>query len=394
MPRVFLSHNTILSSYGFTSKSAISQIEHEVSGLQLIQDERLLSTPFYSSRIDRVTLDGRFHKLQLDPSGFAHTPIKDKQPYTPLEKILICSLADTLQQSGISLTERVGLIISTTKGNIDVLEADSVFPQERAYLPVLGKSITSFFGFKNDAIVLSNACVSGILAVAVAKGLILQGKYDHVFVVAGDLVSRFILSGFQAFQALSKEPCRPYCKTRSGINIGEVGASILVTQDPNHLIEESVALIGEATCNDANHISGPSRTGEGLYRSVIRALEQAGVSASQIDYISAHGTATPFNDEMEAKAFNRVGLQHTPLNSLKGYFGHTLGASGLLETIIGMHALQKNTLFASKGFQELGVSEPLNIIKGTTPRKMTLFLKTASGFGGCNTAAIFQKIGQ
>lgn len=380
MDEVFLSHNNITSSYGFDSRSAIDQIGKEVSGLQLVDDATILPNPFYSSKIDREDLEKRLQELH------------PKENYTTLEKILICSLADTIKQSNVELTDRVGLIISSTKGNIEVLEKNSQFPEERAYLSVLGEKIKTFFGFKTEAIVLSNACVSGVLAIAVAKRFIKQGRYDHVFVVAGDLVTQFILSGFQAFQALSSEPCRPYCKTRSGINIGEVGASVLVTKDSNRLIEESVSILGEASCNDANHISGPSRTGEGLFRSVASALKQANLSAENIDYISAHGTATTFNDEMEAIAFNRAGLQDTPLNSLKGYFGHTLGASGLLETVIGMHSLKRNILFASKGFQELGVSQSLNIIQRTTSQETTTFLKTASGFGGCNTAAIFQKV--
>jgi len=382
MDEVFLSHNNITSYYGFDSRSAIDQINKEVSSLQLVDDTTILPNSFYSSRIDRSVLEQRFQ--ELDP----------RERYTALEKILICSLADTIKQSNVELTDRVGLIISTTKGNIEVVEKNSLFPEERAYLAVLGEKIKTFFGFKTESIVLSNACVSGVLAIAVAKRLIKQGRYDHVFVVAGDLVTQFILSGFQAFQALSSEPCRPYCKTRSGINIGEVGASVLVTRDSNYLVEESVSILGEASCNDANHISGPSRTGEGLFRSVASALKQANLSAENLDYISAHGTATTFNDEMEAIAFNRVGLQATPLNSLKGYFGHTLGASGLLETIIGMHSLKQNMLFTSKGFQELGVSQSLNIIQKTTSKEITTFLKTASGFGGCNTAAIFQKVAE
>lgn len=379
MSNVFLSHNNIVSSFGFDSQSAITQIRNEVSGLQLVDDESILPKPFYASRIERNELEKRFEALH------------PKEEYTSLEKILIVSLSDTIAKSKIELTDRVGLIISTTKGNINVLEKNNEFPAERAYLSVLVKKIKEFLGFKNEAIVLSNACVSGVLAIAVAKRLILQDRYDHVFIAAGDLVTQFILSGFQAFQALSDEPCRPYCKTRSGINIGEVGASVLVTREQHNLADESVIILGEASCNDANHISGPSRTGEGLYRSVKSALKQSNLSTKDIDYISAHGTATEFNDEMEAIAFNRAGFQNTPLNSLKGYFGHTLGASGLLETIIGTHSLKQNTLFASKGFQELGVSGSLNIIEKTTPREINTFLKTASGFGGCNTVAVFGK---
>ncbi len=377
MRRVYLSYNNIVSSFGFDSNVAVQNVKNEVSGLQLIHDKRISPEPFYSSLIDKERLEAEFKTL--NPKG----------NYTRLEQMMLISLERTMAKSKLELTDRVGLIISTTKGNIDVLEAESPFQKKRAYLGELAKVIKDFFGFVTEPLVLSNACVSGVLAVAVAKRLIDQGRFDHVFAVGGDLVTRFVLSGFNSFQALSHEPCRPYCKTRSGINIGEVAASTLVTNNDNDLVEEAVTIIGEASCNDANHISGPSRTGEGLFRSVESALKQADLK--RVDYICAHGTATSFNDEMEAIAFDRLKIQDTPLNSLKGYFGHTLGASGLLETIIGMHSLHQNTLFATKGFQELGVSKPINVIKKTTLKKMATYLKTASGFGGCNTAVIFQK---
>lgn len=381
MRKAYLSYNNIVSSYGFDSISAIDQIKNEVSGLALIKDEKIIPQPFYSSMLHAPALEKEYLKIDY------------RVKHTRLEKMLLVSLNTIIKASKLPLTDRVGLIISTTKGNIDVLEAENPFSEERAYLSVLGKSIKEFFGFKKEAIVLSNACVSGVLGLAVAKRFINQGTYDHVFVVGGDLVTRFILSGFNSFQALSDEPCRPYCKTRTGINIGEVAASVLVTKDEKLLVDEAVEVMGEASCNDANHISGPSRTGEGLYRSIESAMQQANMTTEDIDYISAHGTATSFNDEMEAIALNRIGLQNTPLNSLKGYFGHTLGASGLLETIIGMHSLHQNTLFASLGFQELGVSKPLNIIEKTEEKNINTFLKTASGFGGCNTAVLFKKVG-
>jgi len=380
MNSIYLSHNNIVSSLGFDSETVVDEISNEISGLQLVDRPEILNRPFYSSMIPTNDLQEAFAKLGAQKN------------HTQLEKMLMVSLDKTLSASKLELTNRVGLIISTTKGNIDVLDSESQFPKERAYLGELGNQLKTHFGFQTEPLVLSNACVSGVLAIAVAKRLIHQDKFDHAFVVAGDLVTKFIISGFNAFQALSDEPCRPYCKTRSGINIGEVAASVLVTKDKNLLVDESVEVLGEASCNDANHISGPSRTGEGLYRSVAEALEQANLSPEKIDYISAHGTATMFNDEMEAIAFNRAGLDNTPLNSLKGYFGHTLGASGLLETIIGMHSLHRNTMFTSKGFQKLGVSEPLNIIQKTTPKELKIFLKTASGFGGSNTAAIFRKV--
>lgn len=381
MTKVYASYNNIVSALGFTSETVVEQIHNETSGLQRIHDESILPDPFYSALIDTVILETEFQKL------------KPRTDFTRLEKMMLTSLNSVISDSKIELNKRVGLIISTTKGNIDALDSDNPFPAERAYLHTLGNTIRDYFDFKNDAIIVSNACVSGILAVAIAKRYILQNTYDHVFVVSGDVVSQFILSGFNSFQALSSELCKPYDVNRAGINIGEVSAAVLVTKDETNLTKEAVEILGESSCNDANHISGPSRTGEGLHRSIESALKQAGLKPTEIDYISAHGTATQFNDEMEAIAFNRSHLQEIPVNSLKGYFGHTLGASGLLETIVGMHSLKNNTLYASKGFDTLGVSHPLHIIKSTQNNKsLHTFLKTASGFGGCNTAVVFKKL--
>ena len=379
MTKTFVSYNNIISSLGFDSETVVDNISKGISGLEKKEDVSLLPEPFCASIISSEKIKEEFNK------------IADASKYTKLEQMLILSLGKVIEASNIPLNEKAGLIISTTKGNIDALEKENNFPKNRAYLSELGKTIQNFFGFKNEAIVLSNACVSGILAISAAKRFICEGKYDHIFITSGDLVTKFILSGFSSFQALSAEPCKPYDKNRIGINLGEVVASVLVTSSKENLPKEAVEILGDATCNDANHISGPSRTGEGLFRSVKSALKEANITAAEIDYISAHGTATPFNDEMEAIAFNRLEMDNVPLNSLKGYFGHTLGASGLLETIVGMHSMKKNTLFISKGFDELGVSQKINIIKTNTPKTLNTFLKTASGFGGCNTAVIFKK---
>lgn len=382
MTKTFLSYNNIFSSLGFDSQTVVENISNGVSGLQRFDDASLLPEPFCASMISSEKVKTEFNK------------IGDSSKFTKLEQMMILSLKKVIDASRISLNERVGLIISTTKGNIDVLEKESNFPEGRVYLSELGKTIQNFLGFKNEAIVISNACVSGVLAISAAKRFISEEKYDHVFITSGDLVTKFILSGFNSFQALSAEPCKPYDKNRIGINLGEVAASILVTSEEKNLSKEAVEILGDATCNDANHISGPSRTGEGLFRSVKAAMKESNINVSQIDYISAHGTATSFNDEMEAIAFNRLGLQNTPLNSLKGYFGHTLGASGLLETIVGMHSMKQSILFSSKGFTELGVSEKINIIASNTPKTLNIFLKTASGFGGCNTAVILKSYNQ
>jgi len=380
MIKVYVSHNNIISSLGFDSESVVKNIHNEISGVQRIDDTTLFPQPFYASLISTEKLQTAFNVL--NPKGH----------YTRLEKMMITSLDKVIKASNILLNERVGLIISTTKGNIDALDDTNPFPPERAYLGALGHQIKDFFNFKNDAIVVSNACVSGVLAIAIAKRYITEGVFDHVFITSGDIITEFILSGFHSLQALSNGLCKPYDENRTGINLGEVAATALVTNSKTHLAEEAVCVLGEGSCNDANHISGPSRTGEGLYRSMQSAFTQAKVTFKDIDYISAHGTATLYNDEMEAIAFNRMHLSHVPLNSLKGYLGHSLGASGLVETIVGMHSLKNNTLYKSLGLNALGVTKPINVITKTTKNPLQLFLKTASGFGGCNTAILFKKV--
>ena len=113
---------------------------------------------------------------------------------------------------------------------------------------------------------------------------------------------------------------------------------------------------------------------------------------TEVDYISGHGTATLYNDDMESLAISDSKLDKVPMNSLKSYFGHTLGAAGLIESIIGLHSMRENTLIGTYNYSELGVTMPINIIKKTQPAKVNNFLKTAAGFGGCNAAVFFQKV--
>ena len=380
MREVYITNHHIISSLGFDSTSNFKNLLDKKTGIEKFK--RKNGEDYYSSQVDKDIVDFQFSK------------IGDIKEFTTLEKMMIISVQNVLKNSKLKITNKTGLIIASTKGNIDVLSPDSEFYQKssRVYLPQLGKQIQDFFNLKNEAIVLSNACVSGVLALAIAKRLIQSHYYDDIIVVGGDLVSEFILSGFTSFQAISDKPCKPFSKNRSGITIGEAVASALVTSDKKSITDKTVQIIGGASCNDANHISGPSRTGEGLFLSVKSALKEANIKANDIDYISAHGTATNYNDEMESVVFSRLNMLDIPLNSLKGYYGHTLGASGLLESIIGIESLNHNALVSSLGYDELGVSKPLNIIKDTERKNVNIFLKTASGFGGCNTAVIFKKV--
>ncbi|MCX8534480.1 beta-ketoacyl synthase N-terminal-like domain-containing protein [Chryseobacterium luquanense] len=331
---------------------------------------------FFVSKIDSEKLEEEFNK-HFNTHNF-----------TRLEKMFLLSLKPLVDRHSIS--EETAFILSTTKGNISLLKNESTLP-EGVFLSSLAQKIADFFGFKNKPIVVSNACVSGVMAIAVAKNIIQAGKYTDAFVVAGDEISEFVISGFNSFQAIGSEPCKPYDKNRNGINLGEATAVVFITSALYQNEKFKFKVLGDSAINDANHISGPSRTGDGLFASVQNAMKEAKVSAEQIDFISAHGTATLYNDEMEAIAFNRMNLQNVPLNSMKGYYGHCLGASGLLESIISMESALKNTLIPSKNFEELGVSLDLNIIKENKSAEIKYILKTASGFGGCNAAIVLEK---
>lgn len=339
--------------------------------------------PFYASMIDSEKLEEEFQKKF------------DNQDFTRLEKMFLLSLKPLVARHSIS--DETAFILSTTKGNISLLKNQTALP-EGVFLSNLAQKLADFFGFKTKPIVVSNACVSGVMAIAVAKNMIQAGKYKDAVVVAGDEISQFVISGFNSFQAIGTEICRPYDKNRDGINIGEATAAVYMTSHREERSDEitsnekfSFKILGDSAINDANHISGPSRTGDGLFASIKNAMTEANVSAEKIDFISAHGTATIYNDEMEAIAFNRMELQHVPLNSMKGYYGHCLGASGLLESIISMESALKNTLIPSKNFKETGTSQPLNIIKENQPAEIKYILKTASGFGGCNAAIVLEK---
>lgn len=121
-------------------------------------------------------------------------------------------------------------------------------------------------------------------------------------------------------------------------------------------------------------------------------MENNGILAGEIDFICAHGTATLYNDEMESVAFDRLNLTHIPLNSLKGYFGHTLGAAGVIETTVCMQMIRHGILLKSLGFHETGTSKELNIVTANRPAQINTILKTASGFGGGNAALIIRNI--
>lgn len=377
MKEIFLQEDAIISPLGFSTQENLEAVRTGRSGLLFHEHKRFSQGGLYAGIINPVKLADEFSSIG-DPTKF-----------TKLEQMMLLAIHKVFTSNLLIDITTTGLIISTTKGNIDLLSGDHNFEKDRFTLSSLADIIKDFFQFKSKPILVSNACMSGGLAVILAKRFIQAGKFNSAIVVAGDLVSDFVISGFQSLQALSNLPCRPFSKNRNGISIGEAAAAIYVSNQINR--SSNVSVIGDSTANDANHISGPSRSGDGLFLSISNSLKEASIPAEQIDYISAHGTATIYNDEMEAVAFDRSGLINTSVNSYKGLYGHTLGASALIETIISKHSLLNNELYNSYNFEELGVSVPLNIIQKSEKKELKYALKTASGFGGCNMAIVLKK---
>ena len=278
--------------------------------------------------------------------------------------------------------KRTAFILSSTKGNIEanISLADSA------------QRIATQLGIDAQPIVVCNACISGLSALILGNRLIDSDLYDAAIVCGCDTPRQFILSGFQSLKALSPEPCRPFDMERMGLNLGEAAATLILSKNP---IQGNSWRMGDGFIrNDAFHISTPSKTADGLYLSLQRTLEsytkEISFTCKQIDmkahlaFINAHGTATLFNDQMESVAIGRAGLSDLPANAYKSFWGHTMGAAGILETIISMKAIDDDTILGTRGFSELGVSGKMNICVENRPTDKKGFIKMLSGFGGCN----------
>ena len=370
--------DNIISPLGMTTAENYVAVKAGRSELRRHDGLWQLPEPFTASLMDRDVVNETATDLHIDDR------------YTFFEKMIILSAAKALKQTDIDPTsDSVLFILSTTKGNVFLLDKrETGFPAERVLLGLAAKQMTDFFHNPNTPIVVSNACISGVCAQIQAMRELESGRFEYVVTVGADVQSAFIVSGFQSFKALSVDPCKPFDANRTGLNLGDAAATIIYTRKDEVNKNDWVACRG-AIRNDANHISGPSRTGEGSYRALKVALGE--MSPDKIAFINAHGTATLYNDEMESFAIERAGLSKVPVNGLKGYYGHTMGAAGILETILSMRAIDDHNILATKGYETIGVTHPLVLSNQNQSTDKRAFIKLLSGFGGCNAALLFAK---
>lgn len=354
--RVFIGAENIISPLGSTAEDCFTNV---IEGRTGIKDYWINKEKYSISKIDRdnYSFDGSFWQY-----------------------LLKASIDESLKK--VNQQKNLIYVVSSAKGEIDKIDR-SIEEFGLSY------SVKSVLGNDANFYCVSNACISGLLAINLAYDLIQSGSANTVVVSGIDLVSDFVIAGFKSLFALDEDRCKPYDKQRKGLNLGEAVGTCILSNDISIYKEAPLQYLGGFSNNDANHISGPSRTGEGLKKSVQRAMS---VSDLKPDFISAHGTATNYSDGMEAQAFHSLGLHDIPTNSLKSYFGHTLGAAGTIETIISMQGLRRNIAPGTLGFQRLGTEKSIRVHSDCIKGDFTSFLKTCSGFGGGNAAGMIKKL--
>ncbi|HMN32914.1 MAG: beta-ketoacyl synthase [Chitinophagaceae bacterium] len=360
-----------ISPLGLNTEDNFQALLNEKSSIRKIDDPSFYSQPILTSIFD----DAFINQLKIE-----------LQTETRFDTILLKCAESLKQKSTIDFQDKKTLfILSTTKGNVELLDKNEY--SERLLLSFSAKKLQSYFNNPNEVIIVSNACISGVSASIIAKRFLDYDDFNHVVVLGCDVVTKFVLSGFQSFKAISKNECKPFDKNRDGVVLGEASGAIIFSKK----ISSEIQFLGGSISNDANHISGPSKTGEELAFCINNALQNANITHDKIDFVMAHGTATHYNDEMESKAISLNKINNTPVVSIKGNYGHTLGASGIIEMITAVECMKHGLIFPSYGFEEKGISGDILVNSVHQKKEINYALKTTSGFGGCNAAAVLAK---
>ena len=320
--------------------------------------------------------------------------LEAKQGESLVWQMLKPLLNDALAQ----IPKDAALFLATTTGEIDYLEnavLENSGGAERSCPEFLLKKIKALIGVSGAGMVVSAACSSASAAIAQGSAAIRSGKEGCVLIVACDCVSEFVFSGFSSLMALDPDSAKPFDKNRAGLSLGEA-AGIILLMSQGRAKKEGRTILGEiagwAVEGDANHMTGPVRDGNGLSRAIQEALAKAGVSHDDVGCISSHGTGTLYNDSMEMKAYQSVFLDHPiPLYSIKGAVGHTMGAAGLIETVIALQTLQERIIPPVVGTRDIDSEAKDWVTLEKTVLGKDVVLVNNSGFGGINAALIIKR---
>lgn len=298
--------------------------------------------------------------------------------------------------------QRIGVIIGTSTSGLYETESaykelmqyhkmpdDFHFVTRHAY-QATARFLQLELAVSGPCYAISTACSSSAKAIAAGQRLIASGVCDAVLVGGVDTLCRLTLRGFKSLDLISAKLCQPMDKDRCGINIGEAGA-LLVLEKTKAANRAKPHLLAVGESSDAHHMSSPHPDGLGAALAMTEALQRAGLTKADVDYLNLHATATRVNDQVEARAVFRV-LGNVPCSGTKGLTGHTLGAAGALETIIALLALKYQFIPGTANLQEADDECRCQVLK--TPRlqqSISIAMSNSFGFGGNNASVIISR---
>ncbi|WP_299181366.1 beta-ketoacyl-[acyl-carrier-protein] synthase family protein [uncultured Aquimarina sp.] len=314
---------------------------------------------------------------------------------------------EALQEAQISDVNqyRTGFVSGTSVGGMDTTEKHYLgyteIEDNRRFIQAqhagfTTQSISNYLGINGYVSTISTACSSAANAIMLGARMIQAGKIDRMIVGGTDALSKFTINGFGTLMILSDSECTPFDDNRKGLNLGEAAAflvleSDLIVEKENKKVLGRVA--GWANANDAYHQTASSSDGEGAFLAMNEALKVADITANEIDYVNAHGTATPNNDLSEGVAMTRIfGEEKTPVfSSTKAFTGHTLAAAGSVEAVYSLLSLRENLIFPNLNFKSKMKEFSLVPQTELASKEMKTILSNSFGFGGNCSTLIFTK---
>ncbi len=364
--------------------------------------------------ISRISQIETVHKDEIMVGEISHTnPILEKklgygENHVSRTVLIGCIAAqEALDSSGVSYINdaRTGLISGTTVGGMD--KSEQYFydyfdhPEVQQHITGLHagdstKKIAKHLGLEESFVTtISTACSSAANAIMLGARMIKSGQLDRVIVGGTDSLSKFTINGFKTLLILSDTYNAPFDDNRKGLNLGEAAAFLVLESDEMVEKENKKVLAyvkGYGNANDAYHQTASSEHGDGAVLAMEKALKVAEMQASDIDYVNAHGTATPNNDLSEGRALNRVFEGKVPeFSSTKAFTGHTLAAAGGVEAVYSVLALQNNIMFPNLNYKTQMKEFDLTPITQMTKKTLRNVLSNSFGFGGNCSTLIFSK---
>ena len=325
------------------------------------------------------------------------------------DRLAVLAARDALSDAGWSDDPAgCGLIASTTVGGLPEI-SPTLARDPRRYFRRGGFSavtayqnshvadaVSEYLSLEGPRFAVSVACASGSMAIALAARMVVGGTASRMLAGGAEALCEFTLSGFNGLQALDPEPCRPFDKSRNGLNLGE-GAAFLALEELSRAKARKArvyaVLRGWAMSNDAYHLTAPHPHGSGISCSVLGAMRLAKVGLDEVGYVNAHGTGTLLNDVAEAEGYQaafRGRRDPIPVSSSKSYFGHCLGAAGAIEAVVTLLSMRASTLFPTLRQHDPLESPGIDWIADRPRRRdVPLAISVSAGFGGSNASLVF-----